>query len=332
MIKYDKDLLFLFMENARGKIKTLSMVLKKSPQRLKYSLKLLEKESIANNPHCIFDYSYFGLILFRVYFKGGYISEKDKVDIINKLKENKYIVAMYELSGEFDLAIEIESPNPSRFNKELKKVANLIPTLTNYKILLNVVTFIYPRSYMATDDNIIKRVRQHIVVGGDRDIKSFNNSEMEIMKNLLYNPKIRLKTLAKSSDLNIKTTISILKDLQEKQIIKGFKYVIDTNKLGISKFRLFLKLHHLTRERESQFMDFMVKTKEIVQVNMTVGDWDMEVDIESFDKTTIRYLTIKIRENFKDIIETFNIIEFYQYYKKSYLPLQLFDQEENKQV
>ena len=74
-------------------------------------------------------------------------------------------------------------------------------------------------------------------------------------------------------------------------------------------------------------MDYLLKTKEIVQVHKTVGDWDLELDIESPDKTTVRKLTIEIREGFRDIIETFNIMEFYHYYKRSYLPKYLFEKQ-----
>jgi hypothetical protein len=71
----------------------------------------------------------------------------------------------------------------------------------------------------------------------------------------------------------------------------------------------------------------MLKAKEVVQINKTVGDWDMEIDIESPDKNKIRYLTIQIREFFMDLIETFNIMEFYQAYKRDYLPKYLFAKE-----
>jgi len=327
MAKFDRELVFLCSENARTKMRYMSNMLKKSPQRLKYSLKTLEKEGIIKNAHCIFDYSYLGIMLFRVYFKGGYIGEKDKAEIIKKLIDNPYIVSIYELSGEFDLALELGAPNPSRFNKELKKIANLVPTLNNYKILLNVVTHLYPRYYLLEGSSEITYLEGEKIIGGDRAIENFNKNEFNIMKNLMINPKIRLTTLAKQSRLNIKTAISILKNLQNKKIIKGFKYVLDTNKLGVNKFRLFLKLHNISGEKEDALMDFMLKAREIVLVNKTVGDWDLEVDIESVDKIRIRYLITQIRENFKDLIETFNIIEFYTYYKRSYLPMYVFGQE-----
>lgn len=323
MVKIDYGLVYLQAENARIGLRGLSHHLKKTPQRLKYSISSLEKEGIIKNPYCIFDYSYFGLILFRVYFKGGYISDKDKDNIIRELSDNPYIVSIYELTGEFDLAVEFASPNPSKFNKELKKIAVLTPTLNDYKITLNLVTHVYPRHYL-TKNADLQKLNTERILGGDRIREEFNMNEMKVMKNLLYNPTMRLMEFAESTELNVKTVKSVLNNLIKKNVIKGFKYMIDTNKLGINKCRLFLKLHNLSAEREGQLMTYFLKINEIVQVNKTVGDWDMEVDIEAIDKVKVRYIIREIREEFKDLIERFNLIEFYNYYKRSYLPLYLF--------
>ena len=37
----------------------------------------------------------------------------------------------------------------------------------------------------------------------------------------------------------------------------------------------------------------------------------------------------ELREEFKDIIQTFNLIEFFRYYKRSYIPMYLFDEKTN---
>jgi len=328
MNKIKKELLFLQSEKANIKIRELADLLKKSSQRLKYSIDTIEKQEIIYNPHCIFDYSYFGLILFRVYFKEAYISEKDKYHIISRLSADENVVAVYEISGEFDLVVEIESQNPSRFNKVIKKIADEFPTLSHYKIILNVVTHLYPRYYMIEDKTLQSLVKPQIIIGGDREIEQFDKNDLAVMKNLLDNPRSRLTTLAKQSGLNIKTAKSALKDLQERSIIKGFRYVVDMNKLDITKFRLFLHLHNLSHEREQDLQEYLKNTSEVIQVNKTVGDWDIEIDIESSDKTRIRKLIFEMREVFKDIIETFNMMEFYKYYKRSYLPECYFRQEQ----
>ena len=325
MAKIDKNLIFLYSENARFRVNDLSKFLKKSPQRLKYALSVLKKESIILYPHSIIDYSYFGLILFRIYFKGGYIGEKDRSNIISKLNENNYITSIYELSGEFDLAIEIISPNPSRFNKEFKKIITDLPTLNNYKIILNLVTHIYPRFYMTKNIEFFTQAPHEIIIGGDREVEDFTDKELLVIKSLLINPQIRFTHLAKESNLNIKTAMSIIKNLKKRKIIKGFKCIVSVEKLDLFRFRLFLKLHNLSSEREEELMTYLLKTKEIIQVNKTIGDWDIEIDLETLEKAKVRQMIIELRETFKDIIEGFDNIEFYRYYKKSFLPLYLFE-------
>ena len=329
MVNFDKDLLFLYSENARTKIRDLSKLLSRSPQGLKYSLKVMEKEELLGETYTIFDYSYFGLILFRIYFKGGYLSERDKEVILSKLNQNPYIVTIYELSGEFDLVLEMESPNPSRFNKEFKKLVSLFPTFNHYKVVLNLVTHIYPRNYLLSLKEPIVHLHPEIIIGGDRGVEPFNENELSIVHNLLQHPKLRMTALAKASGMNVKTVKTTLKHLQKRRIVRGCKHIIDPDKLDLYRFRVFLKLHNLSPEREEEFLDFLLKTREIVQLNKTVGDWDMEVDLESLDRNRIRQLALQLREDFKEIIEDFNVIEFYKYYKKSYLPSYLFEGEEN---
>jgi|SRR3989344_266221 len=328
MVKLDYNLIYLQSENARMTLKDIANHLKKSPQRLKYSLSILNKENILANPFCIFDYSYFGLILFRVYFKGGYIHDQDKESIIKELSENNFITSIYELTGEFDFVVEFASPNPSKFNKELKKISSINSMLKDYKIILNLVTYIYPRIYMSKN-NDLNVLNAEKIIGGDRGVEIFNKNEKEFIKNLIVNPTMRITEISNKSKLNIKTVKKILKSLIKKNIIKGFKYDVDTIKLGINKSRLFLKLHNLDINRESELMKYMLNAKEIIQVNKTVGDWDMEIDIESLDKGKIRYITRQIRELFSDLIERFNIIEFYKYYKRSYLPSYVFKEGED---
>jgi len=327
MKRSQDDVAFLYSENAAARIITLSKLLKKSPQRLKYTLAVLEKQAIVHLPFCVFDYSYFGLLLFRVYFKGAYISEQDKKVLLETLANHDYVVSLYELHGEFDLVLEIETPNPSRFNKELRNIFVLLKTLPHYKVILNLVTYMYPRLYLISNKNLESWVPSYIIIGGDRGVAEFSDYDKAVMKILLAKPKARMTTLARESHVNIKTARSAFQRLSQKGVIKGIKYVMDTNKLGINKFRIFLKLHNMSKEREHELMEHLRKTQEVVQAHKTVGDWDLEMDMESYDKAVIRKLTIELRERFKDIIETLNIMEFYHYYKRSYLPRYLFREE-----
>ena len=326
MDKIEHELLYLRSEHARMKLKEIGQKLKKSSQRLKYNVSVMQKEGMIHDPFSVIDYSYFGLILFRVYFKGVYISEHDKLQVIQELMNNPFVISVYELTGEFDLTVEFAAPNPSKFNKELKKIAAANPTLNDYKIVLNLVSHIYPRKYLLKDA-ALQSISSEKIIGGDREQETFNSNEMKVLHELVLSPTIRLADLSKKSGLNVKTVGSIIKQLRKRKVIRSFRYNVNTSKLGISKNRLFLKLHNLSLEREDQLMIYLLKTKEVVQVNKTVGDWDIEIDIESLEATKIRSMIRELREEFKDVIERFNLIEFYMYYKRSYLPMFIFEEK-----
>ena len=330
MAKIDYSLVYLKSENARMGLKQVARHLKKSPQRVNYSLSILEQQSVLVTPFTVFDYSYFGQLMFRVYFKAGYISEVDKVRIIGELSRNTYITSIYELAGEFDLVIEFCAPNPSRFNKELKGVASLARTLKDYKVILNVVTYVCPRDYM-TESQSLRSLHAERILGGDREPGSFSANEWQVIRVLQAEPVARLTRLAKKTGLNFKTVKSIMLDLMNRRIIQGYRYLLDTDKLGISKVRLFLRLHFASRERDSDFLRYLRGIPEIVQISKTVGDWDMELDIEAWQRSRARLIIVRIRESFKDVIEGINIIDFIVYYKRSFLPEHLFSEEKQEE-
>src|SRR3989338_1340947 len=320
MIKKDLDILFLSSENARARINNIALAVKKSPQLVKYTQGMMKKEGLLFQPFAIIDYSYFGLLLFRVYFKGGYFSSQEKERILRHLRANQYVVAAYELEGEYDLVVEMCVPNPSRFHKELCRIVTEIPALNNYKVILNIVSHIYPKWYLLKNKSMVKDMWISIVIGGDRVPEQWDQRELGILHFLIEDPTLRLTTLAEKCHLNIKTVMMLWKGLQQRKVLRGFQYLLSHTHLGIIKERLFLKLHNLSEQREEQLMHFLLSTPEIVQVHKTIGDWTMEIDIESLDQLRLRKVIRDIREQFKDLIETFMMMEFGQYYYKSFLP------------
>ncbi len=320
MRKTDSTLIYYMSEYARAGLRELSRKMRKSPQRLKYSQRVLERDGVLGPAYCVFDYSYFGQVLFRVYFKGGYIGEKDKERILRELSANAYVTAVYELTGEFDLVVEFACPNPSRFNKELKRTVTLKPSLNNYKIALNVVTYLFPRLYLHRP----QEEALEWIIGGDREPDQFSGAELGVARTLLLTPGARLTEIARQCSLNPRTAKRIITDLEKRNIIRGYRRALNTDRLGISRSRLLLKLHNLTTAREREFTDFLVQTREIVQAHKTIGDWDIEVDIEARDKSRTRYIIMQMRKDYMDLVESFRLIEFFDVYRTSYLPMHIF--------
>lgn len=320
MQKIQYKLLYYISENARLSLTESGKLMRQSPQRLKYGIEKLKSDGILGEAYTVFDYSYLGLLLFRVYFKGAYIRETDKQRVISKLQDVPYVTSIYEMMGEYDLVVEFLCPNPSKFNKEIKNAITLLPKPSDHKIILNLVTYICPRNYLVSRGKYFEKI-----IGGDREIIEFSENEKKVMKCLLEEPTANISNISKTSGLAARTVKNIINELTDRKMMRGFKHIVNPNQLGVTRSRLFLKLHNITPEREQDLVNLLLKRNNIIQINKTIGDWDMEIDLESYEKGQTRFIIMKIKDEFQDLIESFNLIQFDQYFKRSYLPKFVFD-------
>jgi DNA-binding Lrp family transcriptional regulator len=307
--KSEKRFLYYYSDNCRITYSQLGKMIKKSPQNTRYYVNSIEKESILNY-HTLIDYSYLDLLMFRVYFKGGF--SRGITPLIQHISKSGYLASISTISGQYDISMEFLARNPSRFNKQLKQLVQDFKELSNYDLIINVVTHIYPRSYLVnkTDD---------IIIGGDRKPRILSQSEIILLKLLVNNPKIKVTELAHKSQMNIKTVILRLKDLQ-KELVMGFRTEFDMDKFGIYRNRIILKLHNINVAVEESLLKFCTQNEHIVCLNKTMGLWDIEIDIETSDMIKFREIFFIIREQFKDIIQSFNYFRIFNTHYRKYVP------------
>lgn len=320
MVKIDKNLLYMYSENCREPFSSIAKRLHKSPQIVKYSINRFEKQGIIPFYYTVVDYSLLNMLLFKVYFKGGGSKGPEINYLVKKLVDNPSVVSVYETGGQYDLIVEFMAENPSKFNKELRFLINDYQELKNHDIIINVVSHIYPRYYLLKKrDSNYSTIPKEIIIGGDREISKITKNEKKVLISLVINPRERITSIASKLDINVKTAISAIKSLEEKRIIRGYKSGLDTEKLNITYNRITLKLHNINPEKEKKLLDFCLNTPEITKLSKTLGEWDVEIDIETYSQDEFRRIYLTIREEFKDMIMLFNSYRVYNKFKHKYI-------------
>lgn len=319
--KINKRLLYLYGENCRISLSKIAKKIHKSPQLVKYTVSRLEKEGIIPFYYTIIDYAYFDMLLFKVYFMGGCSTSSELKLLIKKLIQNPYVTSVYEMGGQYDLLVEFMAQNPSKFNKELKLLIKEHEELNNYNVIINIVSHLYPRTYLIPNKEKVKDFLQssQIVVGGDRDKIKLSNNEKKVLSVLVQNPKIRLTAIASKLRINIKTVISAIKLLESKKVIRTYKSALNMQKCNLIKNKITLKLHNVDIKKEKNMLNFCLNNPNIVKFSKTIGEWDVEIDIETSSPTEFREIYLKIREEFKDVIRSFNSYRIYDVFKHNYL-------------
>lgn len=316
----DLNLVAWASENARLKLKEAATVLKKSPQALAYTLQQAEKQGILSTPFAAIDYSFLGLLLFKVYCKGSYLTDEEKAGVASALRKNDYVAAVYTVEGEYDLCVELLAPNPSRFNKEFRAINAILKHVPEYRVVLNVVSHHYPRHYLPKNPVVLSRFSSEIVMGGDRPKKDFSPEEMAVMKALAKDPCSPLTKLAEHAQMHAATFKKTLQQLQEQKIVRNCKYVFNAHKAGMEHVRLLIDMQVVSEQDKAALLEYAKSRKEITQLHWTIGDWTLELDVEAKDRPQLRKSLIEFRQAFKTVIRSVQIIEVYEYYARTYLP------------
>lgn len=83
--------------------------------------------------------------------------------------------------------------------------------------------------------------------------------------------------LSKKVGLSKDAVIYRIENLKKEGIIQKFHTVVDTNKLGLISFRLYLKFQNTTPKKEEEIINWLKNKKNITWIASAEGDYDLAI-------------------------------------------------------
>jgi DNA-binding Lrp family transcriptional regulator len=289
-----------------------------SQQRISYTIDSLSKKEIINGFYTLIDYSKLDVINFRVYFRVSYTTQEKFKELINYLKEDSSTSWIATCEGKYDLICTFLAYNPSSFNKTIKKIMRKFPKqLENYVVLTTIVSRNFGRKFLSQTTNI----PDDLIIGGDRKPEELDNIDLKILNFLSKNARISAVEIGNNLKLTPKTIIKRIKKLKDKKIIVGFKPALNVRETNYMAFLLAIKSHNVVPEVEDKLINYLRLHPNVVNVTKTLGEWDLEMQIEVKSWYIYRKIVIEIREKFKSLIQEIESIPLYKtYHKMNYFP------------
>ena len=154
----------------------------------------------------------------------------------------------------------------------------------------------------------------------DEEIK-LDLKDRKLLYELDTNSRQSSHKLAKKIGISKDSIIYRIKRLQKIGIIKNFHTVIDTGKLGLIPFRLYIKLQNTTPEIEKQIIDFLIKQKQISWVVSIDGEYNIGSWILTETIKEMNILWKTLNQRFTNFIEKKQLTIFTKiyYYSRKYL-------------
>ena len=311
-------MLYLLDRNSRTTLSKVAKSLKTSEQRISYTLKSMTKKRQIKYYATVFDYSKFDynayLVLLRIIHKNKELSQK----IVQDLKELPEVVRIESLQGKFDISAVFLSPNPSSFNKTLKRfISEHKKTIKENNICTVIVMHKYGRQYL---NPWMKSGTEDMVIGGDRSPVKLSESEELTCKALLEKPEAKFKELNKMTGLTFKTVSSKIKNLKKRKIVRKFEPILDCNRLKITNKLLLIKYSEYDVSNENKLTSFCKTKPEVVSSMKTFGSWDLIINFEALKEEKFDNFMTALREEYEELIADFEIIPIKNKEKFSYLP------------
>ncbi|MFA6461160.1 MAG: Lrp/AsnC family transcriptional regulator [Candidatus Woesearchaeota archaeon] len=157
-----------------------------------------------------------------------------------------------------------------------------------------------------------------------------DTKDCKILYNLDFEARMPLSILAKRVGLSKQVTKYRLDLLQKKGIIQGFYADINSSKLGMAIYLVYLKFHHLTPEKEKEFISSLKMQKSVGVSASLNGKWDYCLGIWAESIVHFKNYYRQIMKEYEKYVQSKTImIETDFYYFK---PKRILDKFENKQI
>ena len=303
--------------NARSRFRQIARTVRKSEQNVSYTVNSLMKKGVIKGFQTLVDYSRLSVLNFRVYFSINYISEERFETFKNFLINDPHSLWVVSCGSRYDVLCTFAFRNPSQFNKHLRSImSRFAHQINSYSVLTTIVIRSMNRKYM------LGRCRKCSVriIGGDREAYDLPQKDIALLAAIADDARKGSVELARSLSCDPRTVMKRIKELQDMEVIKGFRVLLDTKRTSLVKNILLVRYHNISVEDEQTLISYLDVHPNVVCVTKTLGEWDLEISIEAESVSQFRQIERRIRSKFPAIIHTAETVPIYSEHKMTFFP------------
>ncbi len=313
----DKKILFELDKNARLHLSKISKKVRLSQEVVFHRVNKLQERGIIKRFQTVVAISELGYIAPKMYLQLQDITAEKYKALFDYLHNHKDVFWFGVCQGRWDLIIAYWSKDTFEFGKHIDDLFNKFSKyILERQITIGANSTQYNRRWFYYDK--LEPVATEF--GSKLGNTKLDKVDTEILRYLANNARLPVTELAAL----LKTTTNVvryrIKQLEKKKIISGYKFALDTHKLGYETCKSFIYLKNITEKRRKELIGFCKLQKNIVNIVTCVGSWDLEIEFEVENFDAFYQLMGMIREKFSDIIKNYESVLFKEEPKQSFMP------------
>lgn len=314
----DKKILAELDMHARIPLTELARKVRLSRQAVEYRINRLRRENVIFGAVAVFDTVVVGLKYYRLTFRLLNITREQKNNLIEYLKQNKYILWLGETGGNWDIVVNFVCRDHFHFNTLFEEIIQ-----TYGKFIRDCETFIYINVYDLEKTYILEKKGQRKEFF--HEMKYDPNMRLDaldknIIRELSKDAWITNVTLANKYSVSANTIKNRIEGMIKNKLLLGFRTFVSPFYYGYKSHILFLEVNHIDLEREKKLYSFLKSIPNITFLVKHIGKWRVGMEIETKDVEEFQELFVEIRGKFSDLITNFEYFPLFRDHVLNYFP------------
>lgn len=311
----DKKLLYELDLNSRQSNKQLAKKVGLSEMVVGYRIKRLIDQQIIEYFYPKISTRLLGYNFIKIYLRLQNITNEKEQQLINSIKVQKNILWLCTLRGKFDLAASLLVKDITNFTKEYETIFGPWENyIAEKNILILEKASIFSKAFLLPK----KKVEEIIYESGQT--ATLDREDHHLLQILSLNGRKPVTEIAPLLNLSADTVRYRLNNLQKRKIITGFSVKIDFNQLGNSYHILQLKLQNMNPEKYQKLKTFAKFNPHVIYYIKTIGNHDIELELETTAKEELDQLLKTLRDNFANEIKDYELLEVVKEERLNYYP------------
>lgn len=313
--KKDRKILYQLDLDSRQSLKQIGKKVGLSREVVQYRIKQLEKKGIIKGYQTLIDITKLGYLSCRFFIKLQEDTPEQEAKIIEYYKKHPKFWWVNQIGGDRDLGIacwvkdiyefyDIKEDMRKRFGKFINQ---LEPSIY-------CKFYIYNRNYLA--QNTKKETEEKILFSSE--VASFDEKDIYILRLIAGNARMSLLDISKKTKISLTNVNYRIKKMIQKEIIKGFKVLLDLRKIGYYWYKIEIQLSDLSAKKE--MLNYFKSNPNIVYAYETLSDNDLELELEVDSYEEFREVLGSIREVFGKSIKKYYYFLWYKEHKFEFMP------------
>ena len=311
----DRKILYQLEKNSRISVSDIARKVTTSKQLVSYKIKRLEERGIIRGYHAIIDTSKLGYTTYRVYLKFKNLTTKKKEEIIKYLTSIDEVTILLTINGLWDVGCAIMVKGIYEFYEVWEKIMKYAKFIDTHHVSVYSPIYHFTRSFLNPDKP--EKVETYIL--GGKEKVDFDDFDIKILALIAPNVRRPLIETAEKLHKSLPFVISRLKLLEKKEIIQGYRPILNWDLLGYGYYKVDISLSN--REFEKEIFNFCKSNSFIFQVDKTIGGSDLEIEIYAKSLIHFRETMQEMQDRFYQVFKNYNYFTLDKTYKETFFPL-----------